>query len=138
MHAPFHAAIDEIIERRLAARRATSIVAVHSFTQVFGAVVRPWEVSIIFDRHRALADILIDGFRAQGFDVGVNEPYSPADRVYYTLSRHAEARGLACAMIEIRNDLIRTEREQDAWAGRIAALLGAGAAESGGKRTAMG
>ena len=27
--------------------------------------------------------------------VGVNEPYSPADRVYYTLERHARSRGLA-------------------------------------------
>ena len=44
--------------------------------------------------------------------VGVNEPYSPADRVYYTLERHARSRGLACAMIEIRNDEISTNTEQ--------------------------
>ena len=41
----------------------------------------------------------------------MNEPYSPADRVFYTLSRHAEARGLAPAMIEIRNDLVRSPRD---------------------------
>ena len=105
VHAPYHAAIDALIERRLATSLPTSLIAIHSFTRVFGETVRPWEVGIIFDRHRALSDVLVAGFRAQGFNVGVNEPYSPADRVYYTLSRHAEARGLACAMIEIRNDL---------------------------------
>ena len=56
----------------------------------------------------------------------MNEPYSPADRVYYTLSRHAEARGLACAMIEIRNDLIRSDRDQEVGPERIAALISTG------------
>ena len=104
-----------------------------------GEIVRPWEVGIIFDRHRALPDSSIDGFRAQGLNVGVNEPYSPADRVYYTLSRHAEARGLACAMIEIRNDLIRSDREQAVWAGtdRCAHLTRAWPI-AGGKRATMG
>jgi predicted N-formylglutamate amidohydrolase len=123
VHAPYHAAIDELIDRRLAARVPTAVIAVHSFTPVLAGIERPWEASIIFDRHRALADTLIEGLSADGFNVGVNEPYSPADRVYYTLSRHAEARGLACAMIEIRNDLVRSEREEREWAEKIAACL---------------
>ena len=68
----------------------------------------------------ALAD-LIAGLGRTGLNVGVNQPYSPADRVYYTLSRHAEARGLDCAMIEIRNDLVRSEQAEAEWAVRIAA-----------------
>ncbi len=59
------------------------------------ARARPWEIGIVFDRNRRLADQLIDGLKAEGLIVGVNEPYSPADRVYYTLTRHAESRGLA-------------------------------------------
>jgi predicted N-formylglutamate amidohydrolase len=53
----------------------------------------------------------------------MNEPYSPADRVFHTLERHAVRRGLAPLMIEIRNDLIRTEGEVSAWAARLAPLL---------------
>ena len=34
--------------------------------------------------------------------VGVNRPYSPTDRVCFTLTEHARRRGLPCAMIEIR------------------------------------
>ena len=102
----------------------------HSFTRVYRGIERPWEISLIFDRNRRLADALIAGFAAEGLNVGVNEPYSPADRVYYTLSRHAEARGLDCAMIEIRNDLVRSERAEAEWAERIAGILSSAVEES--------
>ena len=55
--------------------------------------------------------------------VGVNQPYSPADRVYYTLERHARSRGLPCAMIEIRNDEIESSGQQKQWAGRLAEIF---------------
>jgi predicted N-formylglutamate amidohydrolase len=55
--------------------------------------------------------------------VGANEPYSPADRVYLTLEKHARSRGLPCAMIEIRNDEIADAAGQAAWAARLAAAL---------------
>jgi predicted N-formylglutamate amidohydrolase len=60
----------------------------------------------------------------ENLTVGENQPYSPADGVYYTLSRHGENRGLKTAMIEIRNDLVRNEEEERAWAARLARALG--------------
>ena len=39
------------------------------------------------------------------------------------LERHAERRGLASLMIEIRNDLVRTSDQQIAWSARLAPLL---------------
>lgn len=123
IHQPFHNAVEGIVGRRIAEKRPTALIAIHSFTRIYRGVVRPWEASLIFDRNKRLADILIRGFRTDGFSVGVNEPYSPADRVYYTVSRHAEAHGLDCAMIEIRNDLIRSEPAQGEWAERIAMHL---------------
>ena len=125
VHVPYHAAIEKIIEERLEGGRATSLVAVHSFTPVYRGARRPWEIGIVFDRNRRLADELIEALKTEGFAVGVNEPYSPADRVYYTLTRHAESRGLAAAMIEIRNDLIKTGEQAKAWGARLAALLAA-------------
>jgi predicted N-formylglutamate amidohydrolase len=127
VHAPYHAAIERVVDARLAAGRATSLIAIHSFEPVYRGVRRPWPVGVIFDRDRRLADILIQGLGAAGLDVGVNAPYSPADRVYYTLSRHGEARGLACVMLEIRNDLIRSAEAGAAWAERLASLLQAAA-----------
>jgi predicted N-formylglutamate amidohydrolase len=123
IHEPFHRALDRLVTRRLAAGLPTALIAVHSFTPIYRGVSRPWEIGILFDQNRRLADILIAGLGAAGLTVGMNQPYSPADRVYYTLSRHAEARGLDCVMIEIRNDLIRTERAEEEWALRIARIV---------------
>lgn len=123
LHVPFHAAIDDVIERRLGRGQATALIGVHSFTRVYKGAERPWEVGVLFDRNRRLAEVLIGALEAEGLNVGVNQPYSPADRVYYTLSRHGEARGLDCVMIEIRNDLVRSAEAEAEWAERIAFLL---------------
>ena len=88
---------------------------------------RPWEIGILFDRDRRLADRLLDALRAEDrLVVGVNEPYSPADGVYHTLSVHGERSGLPTVMIEIRNDVIHTEAERTRWADRLARILGGG------------
>lgn len=124
IHVPYHHAIDRCIDRRLSAGRATALVAVHSFTPVYRGRSRPWDVGIVFDDDRRLSDPLIAGLKADPkLEVGANEPYSPADRVYYTLTRHARRRGLPAVMIEIRNDLIAGEPGQKAWADRLGAIL---------------
>jgi predicted N-formylglutamate amidohydrolase len=124
VYEPYHAAISRCLNGRAARGLPTAVLAVHSFTPVYKGVARPWHVGILFDRDRGLAELLIEGLRAErGLNVGVNEPYSPADRVYSTLSRHAEARGLRSAMIEIRNDGIGDAEGQALWADRLAGLL---------------
>jgi len=123
IHAPYHAAIDRLLDHRLAAGRETALIAVHSFTPVFHGVGRPWEVGIVFDKDRRIADPLIDALKREGLIVGINEPYSPADRVYYTMTRHGEGRGLACAMIEVRSDLIASDAQQHEWGERIGVHL---------------
>ena len=75
------------------------------------------------DADRRLADRLIAGLEAAGLRVGINEPYSPADRVYFTLERHGRSRGLPCAMIEIRNDEIGDEAGQRRWSETLARIL---------------
>jgi predicted N-formylglutamate amidohydrolase len=124
-HAPFHQAIDEIIAERLKAGRATRLVSVHSFTPVYKGVRRPWHIGIIHDDDRRLAAPLIEALETMNVTVGINQPYSPADRVYYTLERHARSRGLPCAMIEIRNDEIENIGQQKEWAGRLAGIFAA-------------
>ena len=124
VHVPYHHAIAALLEGRAAAGRATAMVAVHSFTPVYLGQTRPWDIGIVFDDDRRLSDPLIAALgRDPGLTVGVNEPYSPADRVYYTLTRHARPRGLPAVMIEIRNDLIADAAGQKAWADRLGAIL---------------
>ncbi|MFN3548074.1 MAG: N-formylglutamate amidohydrolase [Mesorhizobium sp.] len=123
-HAPFHDAIDAIIEERLVSGRPTMIVSVHSFTPVYRGISRPWHVGIIHDGDERLSAPMIDALAAiDGVTVGDNEPYAPADRVYYSLERHARSRELPCAMIEIRNDEIGDAAGQELWAERLATIL---------------
>jgi predicted N-formylglutamate amidohydrolase len=121
---PFHDTIDKVVEERLAGGRETFLVSIHSFTPVYFGKKRPWHVGVIHDEDTRLAAPLIAALEAQdGLTVGVNEPYSPADRVYFTLEKHARRRGLPCVMIEIRNDEIADEAGQARWADRLARAL---------------
>lgn len=121
---PFHDALADVVESRVAAGRATWIVTIHSFTPVYKGVSRPWHIGIIHDGDERLSAPLLAGLRGvPSITVGANQPYSPADRVYYTLERHARPRGLPCAMIEIRNDEIAEESGQRRWAERLGGIL---------------
>ncbi|MBM6582278.1 N-formylglutamate amidohydrolase [Microvirga sp. BT689] len=124
----FHGAVDAFADARMAAGQLTTVVSIHSFTPVYRDVQRPWHVGLIFNRDERYARSVEAGLKQdQALIVGMNEPYSPANRVFHTLERHAERRGLPPLMIEIRNDLIRTQDGQASWAGRLAPLLREGA-----------
>jgi predicted N-formylglutamate amidohydrolase len=124
IHQPYHTAIDACLDRRIAAGQECALVAIHSFTPVFKGEPRLWEVGVIFDKDATLANKVIEGLRAdRSLNVGINQPYSPADRVFYTLNRHGQERGLPAVMIEIRNDEIAGAKEQKEWADRLAAIL---------------
>jgi predicted N-formylglutamate amidohydrolase len=124
----FHDAVDAFIEPRIVAGQTSAVVSVHSFTPVYRGASRPWQIGLIFDRDERFArSVEARLTQDPALHVGMNQPYSPADRVFHTLERHAVRRGLAPLMIEIRNDLIRTEDGQAAWAERLAPLLREGA-----------
>ena len=121
---PYHAAVEDLIERRIGGGRETWLIAVHSFTPVYAGVPRPWQVGVIHDEDERLAAPLLARLSAiEGLTVGINQPYSPADRVYHTLERHARSRGLPCVMIELRNDEIADPAGQRRWAERLAAIF---------------
>ncbi len=52
--------------------------------------------------------------------IGDNQPYPIEDEIDYTIPEHGERRGLQSAMIEIRQDEIRTAADVDIWVGRLA------------------
>jgi len=124
IHAPYHDAIDSCLERRIEAGLPTALVAIHSFTPVYLGKARPWRVGIVFEDDRRIADLLIRRLKADpALTVGINEPYSPADQVYYTVARHSGPRRLPAAMIEIRSDEIGDKFGQRTWANRLADIL---------------
>ncbi len=127
---PYHNAIAAALDRRVAAGRASALVALHSFTPVFKGVSRPWHVAVLFNRDPRLAHALADLLRAEGdLIVGENEPYRVSDLTDYTVPVHGERRGLPHVEIEIRQDLITELAGQREWAERLARLLPAAYAE---------
>lgn len=124
-HTPYHAAIEMLVKER--AERglpAPMFVAIHSFTPVYRGQPRPWHIGIIHDEDERLSAPVIAGLQQRAdLCVGVNEPYSPQDRVYYTLERHGRARNMPCIMVEIRNDEITTKDEQRNWGDLLSDIL---------------
>ncbi|ABS16582.1 MULTISPECIES: N-formylglutamate amidohydrolase [Brucella/Ochrobactrum group] len=123
-HRPFHTAVEHVIAERARRGQASWIVTIHSFTPIYRDVPRPWPIGIIHDEDDRIGKPLIAALRKDpALNVGVNEPYSPADRVYYTLERHARPRNAPCVMIELRNNEIADGPAQIAWAEKLATIL---------------
>ncbi len=123
-HRPFHTAVENVIADRARRGLPSWVVTIHSFTPVYRDIWRPWQIGIIHDEDERIGAPLIAALRKDpNLNVGVNEPYSPADRVYYTLERHARPRNAPCAMIELRNNEITDARTQTEWAEKLATIL---------------
>jgi len=121
---PYHDTIARRLDERDDADRETILVALHSFTPVFGGIPRPWHCGLLYNRYRGLAAPLLDMLRADNsLVVGDNEPYSVTDDTDYTIPVHGEQRGLVHVAIEIRHDLIAADAGQTEWAERLADLL---------------
>lgn len=121
-HTPFHAAIDQT--RAELGPQIRAVVSLHSYVPVFHGQQRPWHLGLVYNADRRMADVVREGLSLDpDLVIGDNEPYSGQDRFYYTLNRHAQAQGIPCLMIEIRNDLIKFPSDQTAWAKILAPML---------------
>lgn len=124
-HAPFHDAIDSLLDARRAAGLETILVCMHSFTPVYKGKQRPWPIGLIHARDEAFTAALDAALKRDepGLDVGWNEPYSALNGVTYTLEHHGDGRGLDATMIEVRHDEILEPNGVDLWASRLARCL---------------
>ena len=121
---PYHEAIRREIESLMSADQAPAMISLHSFTPRQHGLARPWDVGILWDADARLALPLMGRLRSSGdITVGDNEPYTGRHPADFTLDHHAEVLGLACAGIEIRQDLVADPGGQAAWADRLAQAL---------------
>jgi predicted N-formylglutamate amidohydrolase len=129
-HRPYDQAVGRAVDAAIAAGKPPVIVSIHSFTQAWKGVKRPWSVSVLWDKDPRFPLPLLEALRCiPDVEVGDNVPYS-GQLKGDTLYRHATMRGLAHALIEVRQDLIFSEEGQAEWAGHLARAvrqaLGAG------------
>jgi predicted N-formylglutamate amidohydrolase len=116
---PYHQAINSVIDRFLEAGVTPILLSIHSFTESWKQFARPWHVGVLWGNDARLARPLLEAFYAEGdLIVGENEPYSgvlDGDCLW----QHGDQRGLASAIVEIRQDLIRDAAGQEAWGQRM-------------------
>jgi predicted N-formylglutamate amidohydrolase len=119
---PYHQAIDRVLDARR--QQPTLLLSIHSFTPVLNDQPRPWQAGVAFWHNHYFAELLHDALIQQGdINVGYNQPYPIEDAFDHTLPVHGEGRGLHCAMIEIRQDEIRSAETANAWAARLAKAI---------------
>jgi predicted N-formylglutamate amidohydrolase len=126
-HRPFHDCVANLIETRKSQMPIKAIVSIHSFTPQMKSgrlAARPWHVGLLFNRDAVLANAV----HAQCSDepdlvIGLNEPYAPTDGVYYTIDRHNTCGTMLNLLVEVRNDLLATREDIEAWAHRLARWL---------------
>ena len=120
---PYDDAVNRTIEAGMETGRIPMILSIHSFTPLWKGRPRPWHAGILWDADPRLARPLIEGLaRDPAIVVGDNEPYHGALKGD-TLYRHATRRGLAHALVEIRQDLIADPAGVAEWADRLAGVL---------------
>ncbi|MCV3765725.1 N-formylglutamate amidohydrolase [Rhizobium sp. TRM95796] len=124
MFHPFHAAVTAHLDERRRLGRPARILAIHSFTPVFKGVKRPWHAGVLFSHSRDWGVELVEKLGRDGLTVAANQPYVIDRAEDYTIPIHGEDRGLPALLIEIRQDLIADEAGAEAWAARLAGVVG--------------
>jgi predicted N-formylglutamate amidohydrolase len=120
---PYHRAVDAVIDRFLQRGIDPLLLSIHSFTESWKEFARPWHVGVLWGDDAHLAQPLLDAFYAEGdLIVGENEPYA-GQLVGDSLWQHGTRRGLANAIVEIRQDLIRDADGQEAWGRRMCRIV---------------
>ena len=118
---PYHSAVSKVVSSCLATGRRPLIFSVHSMTDAWKGVARPWHVSILWNEDARLAAPMLEGFRAdKRLVVGDNEPYH-GGLEGDTLWQHARPHDLPSVVIEYRQDLVADRQGQEQWADMTAA-----------------
>lgn len=117
---PFSKMVASEIQKLRARAKAPLFITIHSFTPTYFGEKRTVELGILHDADARLANVMLGSLNAHSkLKLGENEPYGPKDGVTHTLLTHAIPNNLHNVMIEIRNDLIATDKDQE----KIAKLL---------------
>ena len=120
---PYHRAIAALIERSLKSGVVPMIFSIHSFTHMWKDVPRQWHAAILWDNDSRLPIKLLEELgRQSDIIVGDNEPYDGA-MGNDTMFAHCTRRGLAHALLEVRQDLIGDEAGIEEWVERICKAL---------------
>lgn len=107
---PYHNAVQDVLAEKTATTPHPAVISVHSCTDHYRGVTRPWHIGVLSNRDRRMADLMLDRLMALRPDltIGDNKPYSGMDPHGYTIETHALPFGHPNVLFEVRQDLIKT------------------------------
>jgi predicted N-formylglutamate amidohydrolase len=116
-HQPYHQAIADAIDRKLANGQPPILLSVHSMTPALRGIARPWQIAVCWADDQRLSTPMLGALRARaGIVVGDNEPYLLEPIEDYSIPFHALRRGLKHLQIEFRQDEVADPAGQQCWA----------------------
>ncbi|MEE9445900.1 MAG: N-formylglutamate amidohydrolase [Cocleimonas sp.] len=129
IYRPFEYAVRSVVDSIADRRDDLVIISIHSFTPIFLGAHRTVEVGILHDADSRLADTMLRYTVDKAVKVARNAPYGPNDGVMHTLKLHALSRNLPNAMIEVKNDLLRTPEDVEKMGAFLKAMIKHGIAD---------
>ncbi|MDC0247184.1 N-formylglutamate amidohydrolase [OCS116 cluster bacterium] len=117
---PYHKQINKLINKSLDNGRIPKILSIHSFTPIWKGKKREIDVGILWDKDDRLSKIFLNSLK--NIKLGDNKPYSGRLK-NDTLYKHATSYGIPHVLIEIRQDLLKKEKDKLQWAKKIHNVL---------------
>ena len=96
----------------------------HSFTDFYKDVHRPWHLGLLYRKDRRLTSLILEQLKKnRSIKVGINEPYKCNLKGDFSIPYFAELNGLPCILLEIRQDLINANTGVNKWSKKLSNLL---------------
>jgi len=117
---PYHKQISKFIKKSLDYGKIPKILSIHSFTPIWKGKKREIEVGVLWDKDDRLSKIFLNSLK--NIKLGDNKPYSGRLK-NDTLYKHATSQGIPHVLIELRQDLLKKEKDKLQWAKKIHNVL---------------
>ena len=117
---PYHKQINRFIIKSLDNGRIPKILSIHSFTPIWKGKKREIDVGVLWDKDDRLSKIFLNSLK--NIKLGDNKPYSGRLK-NDTLYKHATSRGIPHILIELRQDLLKKDKDKLQWANKIHNVL---------------
>jgi len=117
---PYHKQINRFIDKSLDNGKIPKILSIHSFTPIWKGKKREIDVGILWDKDNRLSKIFLNSLK--NIKLGDNKPYSGRLK-NDTLYKHATSRGIPHILIELRQDLLKKDKDKLQWANKIHNVL---------------
>ena len=107
-HAPFHRAVDNLLEQRIPQGGDVALVSVHSFVPALYGLERELDIGVLFNPYEAIARRIAHNLEARGLSTALNEPYSGRRGLIYSAERHGLNHQVVYVELEVNQRLLST------------------------------